>query len=208
VHAEQNDLLKRVSDLENQVANLKAQVTSLEEQKKSPDFYARYKEEAATRDGRELVLPSVCKVNAVMETAAEVRRYGMTFGTADYEFQHLSDTGCCCSGVDQFPGFENYFKHQIGFAVRKSKGKKITYSAIQNEWAPKGSVDRFLNSKSRIAARNCNKATLKDHVKLRWNQPFAPGSPSSFFGVRPSRDNERGMVIYEWDDSVRDRPTE
>lgn len=169
------------------------------------DFYARYKQEAATRDGRELVLPSVCKVNAVMETAAEVRRYGMTFGAADNEFQHFSDTGCCCSGVDQFPGFENYFKHQIGFAVRKSKGKKITYSAIQNEWAPKGSIDRFLNSKSRIAARNRNQATLKDHVKLRWNQPFAPGSPSSFFGVRPSRDNDRGMVTYEWDDSVWDR---
>jgi uncharacterized protein YlxW (UPF0749 family) len=36
VHVEQNDLLKKVSDLENQVANLKAQVASLEEQKKPP----------------------------------------------------------------------------------------------------------------------------------------------------------------------------
>ncbi len=167
------------------------------------DFYARYKEQGAVRDGREFVLPSALKLNTIRETAIEVRRCGMTFGAADNEFQHLSDTGCCCRGVDQFLGFGNYFKHQIGFAIRKCKGREITYSAIQNEWAPKGSFDRFLNSKSRIAARNCDKSTLTDHVKLRWNQPFAPGSPASFFGVRPSGHGHRGMLVYEWDDFAR-----
>ena len=168
------------------------------------DFYARYKAEGAARDGRELVLPPIRKLYAVMETATEVRRYGMTFGAADNEFQHFSDTDCCCSGVDQFPGFENYFKHQIGFAIRKCKGKTITYASIRNEWAPRGSVDRFLNSKSRIAARNCNKATLTDHVKLKWNQQSTPGSPSSFFGVKLSGERHRGMVLYEWDAFAHD----
>jgi len=166
------------------------------------DFYGQYKAERALRDGRELVLPAHRKLVAVLETAAEVRRHGMTFGAADNEFQYLSDTGCCCSGADRFAGFENYFRHQIGYAIRKCKGKTITYASIENEWVPRGSVDRFLNSKSRISARNASKSTMADHIKVRWNQLGAPGSPSSFFGVKASSGHYRGMIAYKWDSST------
>ena len=59
----------------------------------------------------------------------------MAFGAADNEFQFCSDASCCWSGVDVFPGFENYFKQQIGHALHKCRGKLITYSSIQEEWA-------------------------------------------------------------------------
>jgi DNA repair photolyase len=162
------------------------------------DPYEAYKAKAAVRDGRELVLPPDLKLGTVLEVADAVRRQGMTFGAADNEFQHLSDTGCCCSGVDRFPGFENYFKHQIGYAVRKCRGQTIAYSSIQHEWAPTGSIDRYLNSKSRISPRNSGKATMIDHIKMRWNQSGAPGSPSSFFGVEASSSAPSGLIAYEW----------
>ena len=163
------------------------------------DPYREYKTANAVRDGREFVLPAARKLATIIQTATEVHRRGMTFGAADNEFQYLSDTNCCCSGVDQFPGFENYFTHQIGYAIRKCKGRRITYESIKNEWTPTGSVDRFLNSKSRISARNKGEATLPDHIRLRWNQPWASGSPSSFFGIRPLDRRSRGMTVYDWD---------
>lgn len=165
------------------------------------DPYEEYKVRGAVQDGRELVLRSDQKLNAVIETAAEAHRCGMTFGAADNEFQYLSDTSCCCSGVDRFPGFENYFRHQIGYAVRKCQGRRITYDAIQNEWVPKGSVDRYLNSESRISIRNRGKASIADHIKVKWNQLDAPGSPSSFFGVKPGGKSRSGSGTraYNWD---------
>lgn len=169
------------------------------------DLYDLYRAENARRDGRELVLPITQKLSTITETALEVRRRGMTFGAADNEFQHLSDTGCCCSGVDQFPGFENYFRHQIAYAVRRCKGKSIKYSSLENEWAPLGSIDRFLNSRSRIGRRKRNQGTIIDHIKSKWNNPSAPSSPSSFFGVVPSTESEDGMLIYNWGTSVADR---
>jgi DNA repair photolyase len=163
------------------------------------DVYERYKALGAVQDGRELVLPVLQKLPMVVDAASEVHRLGMTFGAADNEFQYLSDSACCCSGADLLPGFENFFKHQIGYAIRKCRGKAISYAAIEHEWAPEGSVDRFLNSHSRIGFRNGVEGTIRDHIKTRWNQPGASGSPSSFFGIVASRRAVRGMESYRWD---------
>jgi DNA repair photolyase len=169
------------------------------------DLYAHYKSGGAFRDGRELVMPARQKLDMVMRTASEVRRRGMSFGAADNEFQYYSDTSCCCSGVDRFPGFENYFRHQIAYALRKCRGDLITYESIKDEWAPRGSIDRYLNSRSRIGARNERRSTIIDHIKLRWNQPSGPGSPSSFFGVKPSGNRIHGMNTYFWDEDIVER---
>jgi hypothetical protein len=133
----------------------------------------------------------------------------MTFGAADNEFQYLSDTGCCCSGVDQFPGFEGWFKHQIGYAVRQSRGKPLRYEVIAKEWAPSGSIDRYLNSRSRIGHYNKTNGTIRDHVLRRWNQVTAPGNPSTFYGVSPrakreeeQKDQENKM--YKWNQEAID----
>jgi hypothetical protein len=88
------------------------------------DPYEFYRKEDAVRVGREFVLPTVKKLDKALEVAAEVRRYGMMFGAADNEFQYFSDTGCCCSGVDRFPGFENYFKHQIDMRSGNVEGRR------------------------------------------------------------------------------------
>jgi hypothetical protein len=164
------------------------------------DPYDEFTKRGMRRDGREYVLLPEAKLNTIIETARLVRLHGASFGSADNEFQYLSDSACCCSGVDQFPGFENWFKHQIGYAVRQSRGKKkITYGSIAREWIPGGSVDWYVNPTSRLSARLGRKATMRDHIKAKWDSLVAPGSPSSFYGVRcipSSKDCER---TYLWD---------
>lgn len=167
------------------------------------DFHAEYKSQNAPRDGREYVLPPHAKMTAIIEVARAVRTRGMTFGAADNEFQYVSDTDCCCSGVDQFPGFENWFKHQIGYAMRKCVGKRITYDSISREWTPIGSIDRFLNSRSRLSRRSGLPGSLRDHVGVRWNNLKAPGNPASFHGVVATAEaTSTGHRIYAWDEGV------
>jgi hypothetical protein len=162
------------------------------------DLHEEYKGLGATRDGREYVLPVHLKLPTVLEVSALVRTSGMTFGAADNELQFMSDTDCCCSGIDQFRGFQNWFKHQIGYAVRKCRGKAITYSSISREWSPSGSIDRFLNGDSRLSSKGAP-STVRDHIKFRWNNPKSPGSPTSFHGVIPtSKKTASGQTLYEW----------
>jgi DNA repair photolyase len=166
------------------------------------DFFQEYRLQGARRDGREIVLNPLHKLAVVLEAREQVHKNGMTFGAADNEFQYLSDTPCCCSGVDQFPGFENWFRHQIGFALRECWNKEIKYSVIAKEWAPGGSIDRYLNSRSRISGSGHNKGTIRDHVRTRWNRSDSPGSPATFFGVVPKtyRDQfSRSSAVYKWD---------
>jgi DNA repair photolyase len=174
------------------------------------DFFGEYQKAAARRDGRELVLPAAEKLQMVLLARSCSHRHGMTFGAADNEFQYLSDTGCCCSGVDQFPGFEGWFKHQIGYAVRQSCGKPLRYELLVKEWTPIGSIDRYLNSHSRIAGRGKTSGTIRDHVRRRWNQADAPGSPASFYGVLQGRcelekQGCQNNKVYKWDRRITDQ---
>jgi hypothetical protein len=42
-----------------------------------------------------------------------------------------------------------------------------------------------------------------DHIRTRWNNPKASGSPTSFYGVRATADfTSTGNRIYEWDDEA------
>jgi DNA repair photolyase len=167
------------------------------------DLHSEYKSQNALRDSREYVLNSHIKLPAILEASKAVRARGMTFGAADNEFQYLSDTGCCCSGVDQFPGFENWFKHQIGYAIRKSWGRRITYDSISREWVPEGSIDRFLNPHSRLSTRSELPGSVRDHIRNRWNKPRASGSPATFYGVVPAPETtSTGNRVYMWDEKA------
>src|SRR5262249_6958014 len=98
------------------------------------DLLRDYQAAGASRDGRELVLPPRVKLPTILAVREAARELGITFGAADNELQYLSDTDCCCSGVDQFPGFEGWFKHQIAHAVRRCRGRRIVYGAIAGFW--------------------------------------------------------------------------
>ena len=161
------------------------------------DFNQHYKALGAKRDGREFVLPPKAKRATILEVRRLTHKYKMTFGAADNDFQYLSDGNCCCSGVDLFPGFQNWFKHQIAYAVKKAPTSEIKYGLISDEWCPEGSVDRYLNSRSRLSARSSSEGSIREHILQRWNDPKSPHSPAAFYGVVPTnRRTESGNLIY------------
>jgi len=167
------------------------------------DLRREYAAAGARQDGRELLLPSHVKLPAILEVRGAAHEHGVSFGAADNEFQYLSDSGCCCSGVDQFAGFEGWFKHQVAHAVRRCRGRRITYGSIAGYWTPDGSVDRWLNSHSRTG----DNSTLRDHVRLRWNDVNCAFSPAAFYGVEATGElTPAGFRIYRWREDLEKLP--
>jgi DNA repair photolyase len=166
------------------------------------DLLEEYRRAGAKRDGREMVLPAAKKLAFLLKVRALAVQNRMSFGGADNELQYLSTTGCCCSGVDQFPGFQNWFRHQIAYAVRKSDGGPITYDLIEQEWAPEGSLDRYLNSRSRLSLQTGQAGTLRRHILEKWNHPERPGSPAGFYGVEAAPEAKSDPIVYRWSDGA------
>lgn len=162
------------------------------------DIRQYYQSHGAKIEGREWVLPPEYKIGKALEVKSEAAMRGLTFGSADNEIQYLSDNNCCCSGVDQFSGFENWNKFQIAYAVKKSGGRPITINLIENEWRPKGAVDKYLNSHSRMDS-DAGFSEVQDYIYERWENLNSPFNPSKFYGVVDSgeRDN-RGFRIFNW----------
>ena len=159
----------------------------------------QYKSSGAVRDGREYILPTILKRSTLLSARKACHKAGIAFGCADNDFQYLSNSWACCSGVDIFPGFENYYRFQIAYAIRRSFGKQIQISTIQREWRPTGSVDRYLNSKTRLSRRSSFDGTVDAHIIHRWNTPTFAGSPASFYGVLTTdRVDRNGNLVYGW----------
>jgi DNA repair photolyase len=162
------------------------------------DIREYYKNKLSLQDGRELILPANEKLDTIKMVREETHRNNLTFGVADNEFQYLSDTDCCCSGVDQFQGFENWNKFQIAYAIKKSKGKSITFDLIKDEWRPMGAIDMFLNSRTRIR-RNKSHNTVFDYISNRWQDIYSSFNPIAFYGIRlSSNKDDLGYRIYKW----------
>lgn len=163
------------------------------------DIYKYYQSKKSSLDGREFILPPDYKLRRAMEVKMEVNRRNITFGAADNEIQYLSDNDCCCSGVDQFEGFENWNKFQIGYAVKRSNFQEITFDSIRSEWFPVGAIDKHLNSKSRIPKCSENHNGFLDYVKNRWQNLDSNFNPSQFYNVEYSgREDKNNMKIYTW----------
>ena len=160
-----------------------------------------YRDNKSNYDGRELVLPFDIKLKMINQVKEEANKYSMTFGAADNEFQFLSDTNCCCSGVDQIEGFENWNKYQIGYAVKKTTNNnncQILFSSIEDEWKPTGAIDKHMNSKSRLTKTE-NHNTVERYIKDRWQNLDSSFNPTKFFGVTfNGKLDENGMKIYNW----------
>lgn len=163
-------------------------------------FYIKNKSKA---DGREFILPPEYKIKTALLIKEELKKRNITFGSADNDIQYLSDNNCCCSGVDQFEGFDNWNKFQIAFAVKKSMGNQITFDLIANEWRPKGSIDKYLNSESRIT-KNESHNRIEDYIIHRWENLSSDFNPTRFYGVKDSglRDNN-GFRIFDWDLKIK-----
>jgi DNA repair photolyase len=170
-----------------------------------PSLWDDYRKAGAKLDGREFLLPAEIKLPTILETRDAVRKTGMSLGVADNDLQYLSDSSCCCSGVDRFPGFEGWFKHQVAHAVRRCRtSDKVTYGSIAHHWTPQGSVDRWLNSHSRIGRNRGSSGSLAEHIRVRWNNPGSSFSPAAFYGVEPCEElTAAGFRVFRWRDDAR-----
>jgi DNA repair photolyase len=160
----------------------------------------RYRRQGMLLDGREYVLEPVKKLANAISVRKIVYKHGMTFGAGDNELQFLSDGEACCSGIDRFRGFENVFKHQIALAVKRGTKKgAITIQSISDEWAPVGSIDRYLNSRTRISTRLNLPGSVTDHIRYRWDNLNSSENPSRFLGVTVSDQRDRtGARVFEF----------
>jgi DNA repair photolyase len=168
-------------------------------------IYELYKQLNAIVDGREIILPIEFKKKSVFKLREVAKKYNINIGFADNEFQYLSDFNCCCSGVDMFNGFENWYKPQISYAIKKAykESKKIiSFSEIEHEWNSTGAIDKFINSKSRIDKKESHN-TMLDYVRDRWNNLNSPFNPTKYFNIVYSGQiDEKGNKIYKFDDQV------
>lgn len=125
-------------------------------------------------------LASEQKLENIVEIKKLVNNYGMTFGSADNDFHHISDMPCCC-GLPNQKEFQNYYKGNIGYSVYDSiNSGKVEFGNIEKEWQPSGSISEYLNS-------DCRKKgikTVKEFLNLKVENPASSNSPMSFAGIK------------------------
>jgi DNA repair photolyase len=151
--------------------------------------------------GTEYELIPAHKISALQSLREETIKYGITLGVGDNDFHDLGDNPNCC-GIGRLPGFENYFRHQITYAIwRRSKDGFITYSSIEREWAPRRSIRRYLNSKCRNGDGPDHLCyTADDYLRQKWNSLDALHGPTECSNVISAgfRDNH-GNLVYKYE---------
>jgi hypothetical protein len=151
--------------------------------------------------GTEYELLPVDKISALQSLREETMKYGITLGVGDNDFHDLGDNPNCC-GVGELPGFENYFRRQITYAIwKRSEDGFITYSSIEREWAPKRSIRRYLNSKCRNGdSPDYLCYTADDYLRQKWNSPDALHSPAECANVIPAGFRDKhGNLVYKYE---------
>jgi DNA repair photolyase len=122
---------------------------------------------------------------------------GLGYSSADTDFLPYDKSDCCCSGVHDLPGFNNYYTHTYSNAIRnalKSKSRILKYDHLDSEWVPNGPINQFLNSKNRIP----NKNSIKGWMAFRWNNPSKSIGPNTFFGIETTDAyDENQMRVYK-----------
>jgi hypothetical protein len=160
------------------------------------DLYRFYAESNASRVGREWVLPTVARVEAVSALMRHCQRAGLSFGAADSDLLHWSDGQVCCSGADLL-GMGTGMRFNFLTAVRAGMHTgNVTFQSISGEWRPGRSIAQFINSRSRSKGGR----SVDEYIRARWNGATNGPSPLSFFGVTDSEHYDGdGYKIYPFD---------
>ena len=164
-----------------------------------------FKAHAATRVGREWVLPVEQRLENVVRFRNISHALGLTFGAADNDLLPLSDGNCCCSGIDFFKGFGSFFSANYLTAIRKSSSlERTSVQSCLADWIPTGSVARHINSRSRIKHAGTDGGGIRDYVRKNWNGSDHGHSPLGFYGVRDTGEvDAEGYKLYELTPRVR-----
>jgi DNA repair photolyase len=156
-----------------------------------------YRRRGARRIGRELVLPVEDRLPTVIELRARAHRRRLSFGAADTDLLLLSDGDCCCSGADLHSAMRSFHRYTYPHAVRRSPPERIGLDALDEVWSPEGSIARWVNSKSRLAAAGERGEPLASYVRRNWNGRANGPSPALLWGVEPTGTTDAaGFALY------------
>ncbi len=163
------------------------------------DLGTYYREHGAMRVGREWILPSAERLEAVLQLKHVANSRGLSFGAADNDLLHLSDGAVCCSGADLL-GLGQGLQFNFLSAVRSGfTGGDITFERLREAWRPSRPISEYVNSRSR--QRN---ESFDSFIAARWNGVANGPSPASFFGVVETGQKDAfGMKVYRLSDAVR-----
>jgi DNA repair photolyase len=170
------------------------------------DLHADFVAAGATRLGREWVLPVESRLPRQVRLRSQAHQAGVSFAAADNDLMLMSDGRCCCSGADDLPGFQDYFRfNYLEAAHRGLESGEIRFDALNEIWRPRGTVSRFVNSRSRLPARNGRGPGVEEYVRENWSGRPNGCSPELFHGVSlTARTDSLGMPIYGFDREARE----
>lgn len=149
-------------------------------------------------------LSSEAKIDNIIFCRNEAHKLGMTFGSGDNDFHHVSDSLCCC-GIPNTKEFLNIYSGHIGAGIFMAmKERKLLFNYINKEWHPKGGIRENVNSQCRIS--QCH--TTLDLIKHKISNGGS-NSPLSFYGIEKIKNgsyiiNRKKMLPF-WEEKKNDK---
>jgi len=162
-----------------------------------PDAVKEYQYNDVKSEGFELLLPTWRKWQYTKVLIQACHEYGMTYGAADNDLRDMGDTICCC-GIDNVPGFENFWKYQASQAAEIAKEKGfVELEDLQQFWHGEKSFsihNDFLRLQ-RKAETGMSKVTPKYAIDEMWDRRDKSMSPECIFSMKAGQRD--GRFVYE-----------
>ncbi len=166
-----------------------------------PNAVKEYQYNDVKSEGFELLLPSWRKWQYVKIAKQACHENGILYGCGDNDMRDLGDVICCC-GIDNVPGFENFWKYQASQAAELAKQKGFVHlDEMQNYWHGEKSfsIHNDVLRLQRKAETGMAKVTPKYAVDEMWPRGGSM-SPECIFSMRKSQRD--GRMVYERIDPI------
>lgn len=166
-----------------------------------PKLIEYYKSVGAKNVGREFVLPTAAKMDALFELRGFAKKLGLVFGFAENEFLLFNPFKSCCNGADLYLNNAKFFDANIlGILRDQITSTSARFGIPDDFWVPTESMLSHLNSKSRGSiSEDSPREQWIEILRKKWNAEAWRGGPESYFGMEFSgaRDTA-GNKIYDF----------
>lgn len=161
-----------------------------------PEAKKEYVYNDVSMAGFELHLPSWRKWKYTKVLLEACHANGMTYGAADNDLRDMGDVICCC-GIDNLPGFENFWRYQASqaAAIAKQNGY-VKLEDLEQFWHG-GKGFSIHNDRIRLTHKaefGNIQATPQYAVNFMWEKGGAM-SPECIFSMK--RATAEGQLVYK-----------
>jgi len=126
-----------------------------------------------------------------------VHEYGMTFGAADNDLRDQGDVVCCC-GIDNLPGFENFWKYQASQAavIARAKGT-VSLEDMQEYWSG-GEVQLQHANLEHYEQFRKDRDAAKEVAKSKGRVAIQAGAMREEFNATGVQHTAKACIDYTW----------